>query len=195
MKRMTTQLTAALLSILFVLSAHAAPSRSTGETSPPSDTWLQTKLIAAYTFNRHLNPLDISVDVNNQVADLSGMVASDIDRDLAGEIARSIDGIKSVNNNLVVDERKADEARVKRATSKDYALGRKIEDLTTTAVIKTKLIADQNVPGLTINVDTKNGRVTLGGKVETEKQRDLIELIAKNTSGVADVENHIKVAM
>ncbi|MCB0345953.1 MAG: BON domain-containing protein [Bdellovibrionales bacterium] len=170
-------------------SAHMKNSKKERQ----SDTWLEAKLVTTIALNRHLSIFDISTDVKNQTAYLSGVVESDIEKDLAGEVAKSIDGIKSVKNNILVDKTKARAEVEKLKSSEEYSFVQKIDDLTTTAAIKSKLIADSNVSGFAVDIDTMHGNVTLKGKVQTSEQKALIEQIAKNTAGVKDVDNKLNV--
>jgi hyperosmotically inducible protein len=57
--------------------------------------------------------------------------------------------------------------------------------------IKTDLLATKNVDGLDVNVDVKDGRVTLSGTASSEAERTKAESIAKGTKGVMSVENKI----
>jgi hyperosmotically inducible periplasmic protein len=66
-------------------------------------------------------------------------------------------------------------------------------DTNITAKIKTKLLADPEVGGLAINVDTVNGKVTLTGTAKTKAQKNEAGKLAKNTEGVTDVVNDIVV--
>ena len=65
------------------------------------------KLESALRFDEHLNSFDVDKDVKKGVASPRGADESDIDRDLAGEIAKSIDGVTSVKNEIAVDKAKA----------------------------------------------------------------------------------------
>jgi hyperosmotically inducible periplasmic protein len=67
------------------------------------------------------------------------------------------------------------------------------DDATTTATVKTKLAADTTVPATAINVDTKEGVVTLTGTVDTEAQKTKAEQIAKGVEGVKSVTTNIPV--
>ena len=60
--------------------------------------------------------------------------------------------------------------------------------------IRQKLAADTIVKGGAINVDVKNGVVTLSGNVEDDKQKSKAEKIAKKVNGVKTVTNEIKIA-
>ncbi|HYB99144.1 MAG TPA: BON domain-containing protein [Candidatus Limnocylindrales bacterium] len=67
------------------------------------------------------------------------------------------------------------------------------DDAGTTAVIKTKLLADQSTSGLEIDVSTKNGVVSLDGTVDSAAEKTAAERIAKGTNGVTEVKNNLKV--
>ena len=82
-----------------------------------------------------------------------------------------------------------------KADAKDAAnkAGNAIEDGTITAKVKTALLADPEVKGLAIDVDAKDGVVTLKGTADKEAARDRAVAIAKDTSGVKSVENQLVV--
>ena len=54
-----------------------------------------------------------------------------------------------------------------------------------------KLANDQIVKGGALNVDVKNGVVTLTGQVENTKQRDRAAKLAKQVKGVKQVVNNL----
>lgn len=68
-----------------------------------------------------------------------------------------------------------------------------VADAGITAAVKTRLLADPDVAGLRIDVDTKNKVVTLTGNVKTAAQVAEAEKIARDTSGVERVINRLKV--
>ena len=69
-----------------------------------------------------------------------------------------------------------------------------LNDAGVTARVKAKLIADPEVAGFQIDVDTLDGRVTLNGKVASADQRAEAEKLARHTDGVNEVVNLIQVA-
>ncbi|MCB0309612.1 MAG: BON domain-containing protein [Bdellovibrionales bacterium] len=174
-----------MISLLFAATCFAATNEE------QSDTWLEAKLVTTITLNRNLSIFDIDTDVRNQVAYLSGVVATDVEKNLAEEVARSIDGIKDVNNKIAVDKSKA--PRQEDMANNERSFGQKIEDLTTTASIKSSFLTNSNVDGLDINVDTMNGKVTLKGTVASDQEKALAVQIAKNTDGVSSVNDELKV--
>jgi len=71
--------------------------------------------------------------------------------------------------------------------------GNAIEDGAITAKVKTALLADPDVKGLMIDVDTKNGVVTLKGTADKAANKSRAVAIAKDTSGVKSVEDQLVV--
>lgn len=67
------------------------------------------------------------------------------------------------------------------------------EDSTVTATVKSKLAVDTTTKASTINVDTKEGVVTLTGTVDTAAAKAQAETIAKATDGVKSVTNNLAV--
>ncbi len=159
-----------------------------------TDAWLDGKLETALLLNEHLNSFSIDTEVQNNVAILSGTVESDIDRDLAVEIARSVDGVSKVKDMLVVDKQKADENRESDAAMSRNGFRQSIANATLTARIKTELLVNSNTAGLSIDVDSDDGQVTLSGEVESDQEKELAERIAENTDGAYSVDNQLTVA-
>jgi hypothetical protein len=67
-------------------------------------------------------------------------------------------------------------------------------DATITMKIQAKYAGDDIVKGRNIDVDTSNGVVTLKGKVDSLRQRDAAEQLARETEGVKRVVNELKLA-
>src|SRR4051812_12017443 len=62
-----------------------------------------------------------------------------------------------------------------------------------TTAVKSKMAADDTVKGYQINVDTRNHVVTLKGDVNTSVARERAIVIARETDGVRDVIDRLKV--
>ena len=171
-------------------------SQATQEQSAESaikDAWLDGKLETALLFNEHVNSFTIDTKVESGVAYLSGTVESEIDKELAGEIAKSIDGVTDVKNELTIDKARAAAQKAKQLDGTDRSFKMAVTDATQTAKVKTKLLASGNTDGLKIDVDTRNGIVTLSGEVDSDEERDLAEKIASNTDGTRSVVNQLTV--
>jgi hyperosmotically inducible periplasmic protein len=67
-----------------------------------SDAAITTAVKGKYLIDDTLKGLEISVDTEQGVVTLTGSVQSDTARDLATQIAQTVDGVVSVNNQLTV---------------------------------------------------------------------------------------------
>ncbi|MEH6800329.1 MAG: BON domain-containing protein [Halopseudomonas sabulinigri] len=173
--------TASLMGIM-PLAAHADDG-DMAEARQEGSVW------TAIALNRHLNPFEIDVDVENGVAKLTGEVENDVDRDLAEEVAMSIDGVTKVDNQLTVNP----DVETKQSADGEQTLSQSFSSATTTATIKSKLLWNSNTEGLDVNVTTKNGVVNLSGTAQSEAAKDLAGMLAKDTDGVRRVDNEIRV--
>ncbi|QGX40709.1 BON domain-containing protein [Permianibacter aggregans] len=155
-----------------------------------SEARIEGQIVATYALNRHLNPFEFDVEVDGNTVMLSGEVEESIDKDLAEQVALGVEGVKSVKNNIKVNE---DYKPKTKKASKERDFGDAISDATTTASVKSMLLWNGNTDGMDINVDTMNGVVTLSGTVNNSAEKELAERLAENTDGVRDVENKLKV--
>ena len=69
-----------------------------------------------------------------------------------------------------------------------------VDDAAITATIKAKLVADDELKAIDINVDTKGGVVTLTGAAPSPAAVDRATTIAKSVDGVANVTNQLTVS-
>lgn len=66
-----------------------------------------------------------------------------------------------------------------------------VDDAAITAAIKAKLIADDELKAIDINVDTAGGVVTMTGVAPTASAMERATTIAKSVDGVTDVKNQL----
>ena len=189
MKR--TSLTTVLAATLSLASATALADSSTFS-GTTKDAWLAGKVEMAFLLNGHLNPFAITTDVDGGAVHLTGIVRDGIDRDLAGEVARGVDGVVSVKNDLSIDAKRA-EAMAEEHAADHRDFGSWVDDATTTARVKSRLVANANTSGLKIDVDTKDDVVTISGRVKSSAEKELAEQIARNTGDVEAVRNNLVV--
>lgn len=157
------------------------------------DAWIAGKIETVYLLNGHLNGFRIDTEVEGGVAHLSGTVKTDIDRDLAVELAKGVDGVVEVRNDLQIDAN-VEPMESQAASGEDKrGFGTWVDDATTTAAVKAKLVGNENVSGLQLDVDTRGDVVTLSGRVDTAEQKSLAEEIARNTGDVSEVRNNLVV--
>lgn len=173
------------------LSAQGGLERFQGEAR---EAWLTGKVETVLTLNEKLNPFVIDTDVIGDTVVLSGTVSSEVDKALAAELALGVSGVAEVENQLQVT---GEPGIVERSTAQLRESGDNlmqwVSDATTTATIKTRLLADAETEGLTIDVDTSQDVVTLRGEVASEAERMLAEQIALNSVSDREVVNQLMV--
>ena len=153
---------------------------------PYSDEWIEGRISGAMAYNTSLDSTDISVSSSGGVVTLKGKVPSVVEKDFAEGVAHAVEGVKSVDNKLEVDESLQSQGR--------STFSQKIRDAAISAGIKAKLLTNKNTHGLKISVSTEGNVVTLKGDVRSEKEKLAAEQLAVNTSGVRDVKNEIVVS-
>ncbi|MGH8795655.1 MAG: BON domain-containing protein [Caldimonas sp.] len=71
--------------------------------------------------------------------------------------------------------------------------GDAVSDAALTTKVKSALLADPNVKGLRIDVDTHEGTVTLNGSADSAANMERAATVARSVSGVKSVENRLSV--
>jgi hyperosmotically inducible protein len=84
--------------------SYSADAKRMGSTigSGANDAWLWTKVRAALTTADDLRDSTINVDVDNSVVTLRGTVADGKQKIRAVDVAKKVDGVKSVTNKLTL---------------------------------------------------------------------------------------------
>jgi osmotically-inducible protein OsmY len=150
------------------------------------DATVAAKLETVFLFNEHLNPFEIKSSAKDGTVTLEGAVRTQVQKDLAESIAKSVSGVKQVVNRIEVasgplPETKADQWSMQ------------VNDATVTASVLTRLNGVKDVDPSGVHVTTHGGVVTLSGEVSTEEQKTRIENIARHTRGVRKIVNKVHV--
>ncbi|AOF20348.1 molecular chaperone OsmY [Yersinia enterocolitica] len=145
------------------------------------DSAATAKVKSALLEEKTLKSTDISVETNHGVVTLTGFVTSQVEAETAVDIAKNVEGVKSVSDKLHVKDQKSQSVS-------EYA-----GDAATTSSIKAKLLADDIVPSRKIKVETTDGVVQLSGNVENKAQAERAESIAKAVNGVKSVKNDLSI--
>lgn len=172
--------------------AQAAPTQTTSPSMSDQigNARREAQIWTTYATNPHLHAFDLKVEVKGDRATLNGTVQNGAAKDLAEQIALGVEGIKQVDNRLVIN---TSYEPPKRAAG-DRSFGDVVSDATITASVKSKLLWDSHTDGLDIHVDTNNGRVTLTGTVASGTEKDLAGHIAMDTKDVVGVNNELVVS-
>ncbi|MBI2423392.1 MAG: BON domain-containing protein [Candidatus Hydrogenedentes bacterium] len=150
------------------------------------DAAITSRIESMYLLNTKLNPLDINTTTVDGVVTITGSVKNQAQKDLAEELAFSVEGVKKVENNITVISLVIGEKE--RRTWKG-----RVEDKTVTTSVRARLLYHSQLKGLTIGVATVNCVVTLSGVVASDLQRQLIVDITKETRAVKGVVDNLTV--
>ena len=189
--------------------AGLAAAVACAQTDAGITTAVKTKLAADNTVKAY----QINVDTANGVVTLTGTVDRPVAKQQAVVIARQTDGVADVIDNIDVSavptsttgEIKDDirdtgrDIRDSASDTRDSAgeaagrAGETITDAAITTAVKAKVLADTTTPGMKIDVDTKDAIVTLTGTVASRAEADRAAARARDTNGVKNVVNNLKV--
>jgi hyperosmotically inducible protein len=148
-------------------------------TTATKDGWISSKTKIALYADERVHGTSVNVDTKNGVITLRGKVDSPEEKAAAAEVAKGIEGVTSVKNNLQV---------VPRAERK--AVDRKDDDVT--KAVKERLKKDARLKGSDIEVRADKGVVTLTGDVKDLGARARASEVARGVAGVKAVKNEIK---
>lgn len=148
------------------------------------DAWIHGSAQTSLMLNTNLNAFRISSSVEDGVVTLEGEVETNTDKALAEELVEGIDGVQRVDNQLAVRNEDDDDNGGVRATLNDGRIF---------TVLKSRLLMSGDVSGRDIEVEVDDAVVTLSGEVDTSAERDLAIEMARNTNGVRDVRDNLRV--
>jgi len=153
---------------------------------PPenSDGWLSMKVKGALLFNRNVSAVNTEVYVTNGVATLKGQADSQAQKDLTGEYAKDIDGIKGVDNQMTIREV---------VNKTEQAKDNKIDDASITAQVKMAFLTHHSTSAFKTGVETNNGIVTLSGNAASGAGKDMATRVASDINGVTNVINNMTI--
>lgn len=169
------------------------------------DSWITATVKARLAAEKELDAFGARVETREGVVTLRGEVGTRAEKELAGKLAEGIEGVRRVDNRLVVEEAPGrgevgDFDRGETAPGDgaavrgwgDRALSG-IDDSAITARVRSALAGTRGMRGFKPRVNTRDGHVVLTGEARTESERELAGEVAKGVNGVKSVENRITV--
>jgi hyperosmotically inducible protein len=152
------------------------------------DLEIRVAILEALSHSRELGGKSIDVKVDNRTVTLSGTVETPAQRNGAEQIARAVDGVSGVTNNLnVTNPQAATEPPAASAPPADLSA-----DLAKRVEVELYLTKAFNT--LSLQVKAEDGTVTLSGTVRSRAEQLLAERVAQGVVGVKKVINELKVA-
>lgn len=157
----------------------AAPATSTVGTVI-DDSVITTEVKAALLADPDVRSFEVKVETRKGEVMLSGYVENTMQIERAAAVARSIMGVKTLQNNMSLKGG---------ATT----AGMKLDDSVVTTKVKAALLGDNQVKSRDIAVVTLKGEVQLSGFVDSQKQIDRALVVATGVEGVSRVNNEMSV--
>jgi len=149
-----------------------------------SDGWIGMKVKGALFFNRNVSAVNTKVDVADGVVTLKGQADSQAQKDLTGEYAKDINGVKDVKNEMTIAE----------VVNKSESLkDNKIDDASITAQVKMAFFTHHSTSAFKTGVETSNGVVTLSGNATSGAAKDMATKVAGDVNGVTNVVNNMTI--
>ena len=151
-----------------------------------SDGWIGMKVKSALLFHRNVSAAATDVSVNQGVVTLRGDATSDAQKELTGELAGGVIGVKSLKNEMTV--------ATKSATTDQSFTWAVIDDASITAQVKATLLEHRSTSALSTKVSTQAGVVTVSGPAKNEAEVSLVSKLIGDIPGVNSVVNHMVAA-
>ncbi len=142
------------------------------------DSVITTKVKALLAKDDTLKAFDINVKTYKGIVQLRGFVDSKTTAEKAGKIAGSVEGVKSVKNDVIVKAAKE-------------SAGAYLDDSVITTKVKGLLAKDDTLKAFGINVETHQGIVQLSGFVNSKATVEKAGKIAGSVKGVKSVKNNL----
>lgn len=179
-----------MLMLLFTMSGctaalvggGAAGGYAVGTDERPVDRMMDDTTITSHIKNEMIKDetvkaRQIDVDTVGGHVTLTGVVETTAESRRAMKIARGVNGVKSVRNNMQIGKKTFTEV---------------VNDKYLVSKIKSKLIVEPEIRSLNIDVDVHRGVVTLTGIVQSWDQKKRALEIARNTDGARRVVDNLK---
>lgn len=159
------------LMLLYVSAAH-------GQEVTASREALAARVQSVLKTSHVANVDQIKVNAKGDAVQLSGFVESEADQEKALEAVRSVKGVGSVRNDLVVRESRA-------------TVGQALDDTIIAARVRKQIASDISDGGSNIDVVVNDGLVQLSGYVADAGVKAYAADVASAVQGVRDVRNDI----
>jgi hyperosmotically inducible protein len=148
-----------------------------------SDSWIALKVRSRLLVKSNVSAANTKVDVKDGVVLLTGTTDNVAQKELTEVYAKEIEGVKSVENKLVVKDNPDT-----RSTA-----GEKIDDASITTQVKVALVRHKSTSALKTKVDTNDGVITITGEANSDAEKALVTKLARDVRGVRSVDNRMTV--
>jgi hyperosmotically inducible periplasmic protein len=168
----------------FCLVAYAASDTAHSDSvgAAISDSAITTKVKASYLGDDRLKGSHIKVTTTNGVVTLTGAATGPISKGAAEELAKGVDGVKSVDDELTTP---ASSGSVHRSVARTERVG---SDSWITTKVKSEILGDSVSKGFKVSVKTVHGVVMLSGVLPNDDAVAHVKDLAEKVDGVKSVQ-------
>jgi hyperosmotically inducible protein len=164
-------------------SSDTAPTaHSDGVGAAISDSAITTKVKANFLGDERLKGSHIKVTTTNGVVTLTGSATGSDSKAAAEDIAKNVDGVKSVDDEL---SSPSSTGSMHKAVAKTERVG---SDSWITTKVKSEIMADSVSKGFKVSVKTVNGVVMLSGVLPNDDAVAHVKDLAEKVEGVKSVK-------
>lgn len=144
-----------------------------------SDGWMAIKIRGRLLVKGNVSAATTKVGVKDGHATLTGTADNSAQKELTGLYAAEIDGVKTVQNDIVVTDKPT--------------LAEKIDDASITSQVKFALLTHKSTSALHTKIVTADGIVLVTGEASSDAERSLVTKLAQDVRGVNSVTNKMVV--
>jgi hyperosmotically inducible periplasmic protein len=150
-----------------------------------SDGWMALKIRSRLLVKGNVSAVSTNVDVKDGNVTLTGTAANVAQKELTAVYAKDIDGVKTVQNDIVVSD--------KSMKGDKPTMGEKIDDASITSQVKYALLAHKSTSALKTKIVTSDGVVLVTGEAASDAEKSLVTKLASDVRGVTSVTNKMSV--
>jgi len=142
-----------------------------------SDGWMAFKIRGRLLVKANVSASTTKVEVKDGNVTLSGTADNLAQKELTAIYAKDIDGVKSVQNDIVVTDKPT--------------IGEKLDDASITSQVKFALLTHKSTSALKTKVVTQDGVVLITGEAASDAEKSLVTKLAGDVRGVNKVSNNM----
>jgi osmotically-inducible protein OsmY len=148
-----------------------------------SDNWMAVKIRSRLLVKGNVSSANTKVAVTDGNVTLNGTANTLAQKELTEAYARDIDGVKSVKNDIVVNNQ----------PTMGEKMGEAIDDASITTQVKYALLSHKSTSALKTKIVTTDGVIVITGEAGSAPEKALVTKLAEDVRGAKSVSNNMTV--
>ena len=157
-----------------------------------SDAWMAFKIRARLLVKGNVSATSTKVAVVDGNVTLTGTADNAAQKELTAVYAKDIDGVKNVQNDIVINEKAAGQM-VDNGSMGNNSMGDSIDDASITSQVKYELLSHKATSAIKTKVTTTDGVVHISGDAASDAEKSLVTKLAGDVRGTRSVTNDMMV--